>query len=95
MPALGYAGVSGLSASVPLRGTVPYGVRPSSFRLTRRGRRGRVYGACSGDPLGMIELRCGVAKDRRISVEDAEMRHGRKSRSQRFNGYKRLPRACA
>lgn len=31
----------------------------------------------------------GVAKDRRVSVEDAEMRHGRKSRSLRVDGYKR------
>jgi len=35
------------------------------------------------------ELRRGVAKDRRISVEDAQMRHGRKSRSVLFDGYKR------
>jgi transposase len=34
-------------------------------------------------------LRRGVAKDRRISVEDPEMRHGRKSRSVLFDGYKR------
>ena len=34
-------------------------------------------------------LRRGVAKDRRISLEDAQMRHGRKSRSQRVDGYKR------
>lgn len=34
-------------------------------------------------------LRRGVAKDRRISVEDAQMRHGRKSRTVRFDGYKR------
>jgi hypothetical protein len=34
-------------------------------------------------------LRAGVAKDRRISVEDGQMRHGRKSRSVRFDGYKR------
>ena len=34
-------------------------------------------------------LRRGVARDRRISVEDAEMRHGRKSRSVLFDGYKR------
>jgi DDE family transposase/transposase-like protein DUF772 len=34
-------------------------------------------------------LRAGVAKDRRISVEDAQMRHGRKSRSVLFDGYKR------
>jgi hypothetical protein len=31
----------------------------------------------------------GVAKDRRISVEDGQMRHGRKSRSVLFDGYKR------
>jgi len=34
-------------------------------------------------------LRRGLAKDRRISVEDAQMRHGRKSRSVLFDGYKR------
>jgi len=34
-------------------------------------------------------LRRGVAKDRRISVEDGQMRHGRKSRSMLFDGYKR------
>jgi transposase len=34
-------------------------------------------------------LRQGVAKDRRISVEDADMRHGRKSRSLLVDGYKR------
>ena len=34
-------------------------------------------------------LRRGVAKERRISVEDAQMRHGRKSRSVLFDGYKR------
>ncbi len=34
-------------------------------------------------------LREGVAKERRISIEDAQMRHGRKSRSVRVDGYKR------
>jgi len=34
-------------------------------------------------------LPAGVAKDRRISVEDSQMRHGRKSRSVLFDGYKR------
>ena len=29
-----------------------------------------------------------VAEDRRVSIEDPEMRHGRKSKSKRFNGYK-------
>ena len=40
-------------------------------------------------PDNVIQLRRGVAKDRRISVEDGEMRHGRKSRSRLFDGYKR------
>jgi Transposase DDE domain/Transposase domain (DUF772) len=34
-------------------------------------------------------LRRGVAKDRRISIEDSQMRHGRKSRPVLFDGYKR------
>src|SRR5690349_3111901 len=38
---------------------------------------------------GKESLIKGVAKDRRISVEDAEMRHGRKSRNVRVDGYKR------
>jgi DDE family transposase/transposase-like protein DUF772 len=40
-------------------------------------------------PDGGPALRRGVAPERRISVEDPEMRHGRKSRSQRVDGYKR------
>jgi transposase len=40
-------------------------------------------------PENVIHLRRGVAKERRISVEDKEMRHGRKSRTHRFDGYKR------
>ena len=38
---------------------------------------------------GHPALRKGVAKDRRITIEDAQMRHGRKSRSVRVDGYKR------
>src|SRR5258708_29761042 len=38
---------------------------------------------------GKVSLVKGVAKDRRISIEDAEMRHGRKSRHVRVDGYKR------
>lgn len=34
-------------------------------------------------------IRQGVAHDRRVSIEDPEMRHGRKSSSYAFNGYKR------
>jgi ferredoxin len=41
------------------------------------------------DPSGGMRIREGVAVDRRVSVEDGEMRHGRKSKSKRFNGYKR------
>jgi hypothetical protein len=37
---------------------------------------------------GSVSIRRGVAVDRRISIEDPEMRHGRKSRSKRFDGYK-------
>jgi hypothetical protein len=38
---------------------------------------------------GGVRIRDGVAPDRRVSIEDSEMRHGRKSKSKRFNGYKR------
>ena len=38
---------------------------------------------------GVPQLRRGVAKGRRISVEDPEVRHGRKSKSRLFDGYKR------
>jgi transposase len=41
--------------------------------------------SAAGTPV----LRQGVAKERRISVEDGAMRHGRKSRSVRVDGYKR------
>jgi len=40
-------------------------------------------------PDGRPQLRRGVAKDRRISVEDADMRHGRKSASLVVDGFKR------
>ena len=37
---------------------------------------------------GQAKLRQGVAKDRQCSTVDPEMRHGRKSSSRRFTGYK-------
>lgn len=40
------------------------------------------------DESGRSRMRRGVAEDRQISIEDPEMRHGRKSASKRFNGYK-------
>jgi Transposase DDE domain len=36
-----------------------------------------------------VRLSQGVAPERRCSIEDPEMRHGRKSKHKRFNGYKR------
>ena len=41
--------------------------------------------AAEGPPV----LRRGVARERLVSVEDPQMRHGRKSRSVRFSRYKR------
>jgi Transposase DDE domain/Transposase domain (DUF772) len=38
---------------------------------------------------GVVRIRQGVARDRRISIEDAQMRHGRKTKSVRIDGYKR------
>ena len=41
------------------------------------------------DEQGEVKLRKGVAKNRRITIEDEEMRHGRKNRTKSFDGYKR------
>ena len=41
------------------------------------------------DPDGVPRIRQGVARDRRISIADPQMRHGRKTRSRRVDGYKR------
>jgi hypothetical protein len=42
------------------------------------------------DPVGGgARIKRGVAKDRRISISDPDMRHGRKSKSKVINGYKR------
>lgn len=41
------------------------------------------------DADGHVQVARGVAHDRQISIEDSEMRHGRKTKSKRFNGYKR------
>jgi hypothetical protein len=38
---------------------------------------------------GKTRIRQGVAAERRVSVEDQDMRHGRKSKTKLFNGYKR------
>lgn len=41
------------------------------------------------DPTGGARMREGVAADRRVSIADTQMRHGRKTKSKRFNGFKR------
>jgi Transposase DDE domain len=42
------------------------------------------------DPSGKgSRIKRGVAKERRISIRDPQMRHGRKSKAVRFDGYKR------
>ena len=41
------------------------------------------------DPTGGTRIREGVAEDRRVSIADTQMRHGRKTKSKRFNGFKR------
>jgi hypothetical protein len=38
---------------------------------------------------GRTCIRQGVAAERRVSVSDPDMRHGRKTKTKRFNGYKR------
>jgi hypothetical protein len=38
---------------------------------------------------GRTRVRQGVAPERRVSIEDPEMRHGRKSKTKLFHGYKR------
>jgi hypothetical protein len=43
----------------------------------------------SAEEPGVVRIPHRVARERRISIADAEMRHGRKSARQRINGYKR------
>jgi hypothetical protein len=58
----------------------------SGIELARRVREQDVLEQEDGTPPA---LRRGVARERLVSVEDPHMRHGRKSRSVRFTGYKR------
>jgi transposase len=63
----------------------PAAASHDALAVARQVRDQDVERAADGTPT----MRRGVAQDRRISVEDAEMRHGRKSRSLRVDGYKR------
>lgn len=58
----------------------------ASLRVARRVREQDVLEEEDG---GSPTLRRGVAREWLVSVEDPQMRHGRKSRSVRFSGYKR------
>src|SRR5215210_451526 len=60
----------------------------AGIRIARRVREQDVLPAEEA-PGGLPALRRGVARERVVSVEDPQMRHGRKSRSKRFEGYKR------
>lgn len=60
----------------------------AGIRIARRVREQDVLPAEEA-PGGLPVLRRGVARERLVSVEDPQMRHGRKSRSRRFEGYKR------
>ena len=59
--------------------------RPAGIETARRVRAQDVEEGTDGPP----SLRRGVARERQVSVEDPEMRHGRKSHRHRFEGYKR------
>lgn len=67
----------------PVGGEEP-GVR-ASLAVAQQVRTQDVELAANTPPM----LRRKVAKDRRMAVEDAQMRHGRKSKHQRIDGYKR------
>jgi Transposase domain (DUF772) len=60
----------------------------AGIRIARRVREQDVLPA-EEVPGGLPVVRRGVARERLVSVEDPQMRHGRKSRSTRFDGYKR------
>jgi hypothetical protein len=64
--------------------TVPAGV-PAALAVAHQIEAQDVVAGTAGQPV----LRQGVAPERRISVEDADMRHGRKSKSLLVDGYKR------
>ena len=64
--------------------TVPAGV-PAALAVAHQIEAQDVVEGAAGQPV----LRQGVAPERRISVEDADMRHGRKSKSLLVDGFKR------
>jgi len=71
-----------------LAGELGGGTDPAVARGLAAARQVRDQDTVAG-PGGVVELRHGVARDRRISIEAAQMRHGRKTKSVRIDGYKR------
>jgi transposase len=76
-------GLTAWFATAPAGSDLP--VVAQSLAVARQVRRQDVDEPANGP----ARLRQGVATDRRISVEESAMRHGRKSRAVRFDGYKR------
>jgi len=76
-------GIEALVAAQPPQAQDPF-VR-ANLAVARQVREQDVVENAEGQPT----IRQGVAEDRRISVEDPDMRHGRKTRSLRIDGYKR------
>ncbi len=62
--------------------------QPAAIGIARRVREQDVL-LPEEESEGAPVLRRGVARERLVSVEDPQMRHGRKSKSVRFSGYKR------
>ena len=73
----------------PVEAVLPGDATPQIVEFSQTAMRQVVAQDVVEDAQGQPTLRRGVAKERRISIEDAQMRHGRKSRSQRIDGYKR------
>lgn len=73
----------------PVEAVLPGDATPQIVEFSQTAVRQVVAQDVVEDAQGQPTLRRGVAKERRISIEDAQMRHGRKSRSQRIDGYKR------
>jgi IS5 family transposase len=76
--------VTAVAAYVAEQADVPTGSR-AAVAIAEQIQAQDVVRAADGTPT----LGHGVARDRRISVTDGEMRHGRKSRTERVDGYKR------
>lgn len=68
-----------------VKDTEPYPALAKALQLLER----LISQDLEPDPGGGMRIKEGVAKDRRISVRDADMRHGRKSKSRVINGFKR------